>query len=140
MAQETTTRRRRTPAAQAEEERTPTRRTVLKRERVLVLPEDTEAAEAVVALIVAAKAGKTPAAETVAKAKKAVIPPVAEAWIVVGEFEGSSKQNAIEAYAGKPNTPEAKPGAYKAPGATAWAGGRHYERPPAPKVEARDLD
>lgn len=62
-----------------------------------------------------------------------------DAWVVLGEFDGHSKQNAIEAYAGKPNTPEAKPGIYKAPGVAAWAGGRRYVKPPETKVEAEDI-
>lgn len=63
-----------------------------------------------------------------------------EAWTVLGEFEGASKDKAIEAYAGKPGTPDAKPGAYKAPTASAFAGGALYEAPPQPLVTKTALD
>lgn len=112
--------------------RGPTRRVVLRCERVIVLPgelTDAQLAEIAVVLHGAPKGSRRP---------KKVAP--AEAWVVVDVFEGHSKQNAIEAHAGKPNTPDAIPGTYKAPTTTAWAGGRHYERPPEPKVEVRDID
>jgi hypothetical protein len=132
MGEDTGRRRETTPAA--EDERAPTKRVVLKRERVLVLPEgvslndlDPKVSEAVRKLL---KLGG-------GKANSEVH---VEAWVVVGEFEGASKNAAIEAHAGKPNTPDAKPGAYKAPGASAWAGGLLYEKPPEPKVERKALD
>lgn len=127
MAEETT----KTDEPAEEAPRGPTRRVVLRRERVIVLPDgvdDEKLAEALKVLGVKGKAPDPRRTRTV------------DAWVVVGEFEGHSKQNAIEAHAGKPLTPDAAPGTYKAPTTTAWAGGRHYERPPKPKVEVRDID
>jgi hypothetical protein len=62
-----------------------------------------------------------------------------ETWAVMAQVNGASKLNAIEAYAGKAGTPDAKPGAYRAPTAKAWAGGEEYVKPPEPKVERRSL-
>lgn len=122
MAEATQRRRRSAPAP--EEERGTTRRVVMRREAVLVLPEGV-------------------ATENIAVAWKALglkgAPREVAAWLVVGEFEGNSKTKAIEAHAGKPGTPEAIPGAYKAPTVTAWAGGEEYVKPPEPKVERRSL-
>lgn len=115
-------------APPAEEERTPTKRTVLKRERVLVFP-DTLDEEQVAALL-----------KAVSDTKIVKSPQTTPAWLVVGEFEGESKRKAIEAHAGEPDTPTAKPGVYKAPPSSAFAGGRIYERPPETKVEAADLE
>lgn len=127
MAEDTAPARKRSaakrkPAAAPAEDRT-TKRMVLARAEAIIIPEgiDPEKLKEALRLIGGRSVPKT-------------------VWWEVGEFEGSSKQNALEAYAGKPNTPEAKPGAYKAPGASAWAGGRLYEKPPEPKVEVRDLD
>jgi hypothetical protein len=112
------------------EERGPTQRVVLRRERVLVLPEGLtgeafEKTKGDIAKAVGVRAG--------------ALNPV-EGWIVVGVFEGGTKDKAIERHAGKPGTPDAKPGAYKAPTASAWAGGLIYEAPPAPLVQKRALD
>ncbi len=103
-----------------------TSRVVLRRERVLMVPEGFDAG---------ADEKKMPK-----ELLKLVGAPVIEAWVAVGEFPGGSKQASIEAYAGKPNTPGAKVGAFKAVPASAFRGGRNYERPPEPKVEVRDLD
>jgi hypothetical protein len=128
------TQRRRATPAQEEEARPDTRRVVLKRERVLVLPDgvtladiDPKDAEAIRRLL-GIKGGR------------ANVQAHVEAWVVVGEFAGASKTKAIEAHAGKPGTPDAKPGAYKAPTWSAWSGGELYEKPPEPKVERRSLD
>lgn len=156
MAQETTRRRGRKAAAPAEgngdaagareaeaeakAERGPTKRVVLRRERVIVLPDDVTD-EALSKL--ASGDGAKQLAKLLGLSGSAKVPTAsigAETWAVVGEFEGSSKQNAIEAYAGKPLTPDAKPGTYKAPSASAFAGGRQYDRPPQPKVEAKDIE
>jgi hypothetical protein len=116
-----------------EQPRKPTKRTVLRRERVLVLPEGIDDA----ALAEVVKAIPKLPEKKLADALKAK--PV-EAWVVIGEFEGTDKEDAIEAHAGKKNTPDAKPGAYKAPPASGWSGGLLYERPPEPKVEVKALD
>ena len=115
--------------ARGEGEARDTRRMVLKRERVLVLPEGipNEAVKA--------------AQDVIRKANKAVGSGLSTlAWVEMGEHSGAAKQAAIEAYAGKPNTPDAKPGEYKAPGMTAWKGGRRYVKPPETKIEAEDIE
>lgn len=112
----------------------PTQRVVLKRERVLVLPDGVDLTD------LDPKVSEPLRKALGIKGGKANAEAHVEAWVVVGEYEGSDKRDAIEAYAGVPDTPDAKPGVYKAPGLTAWKGGRHYEKPPEPKVEAKDID
>lgn len=115
-------------AAETDEERKPTRRVVLRLVRGFELPAGMEV---------------TPEQQKeVAKALglKVTEVPFVEAWAVVGEYEGQTKDNAIEAYAGKPGTPDAKVGDYKAPGAAAWAGGARYKAPPKPLVEKEAID
>lgn len=114
-------------AKQAEENGRVTKRVVLRRERVLVMPPEADAE----AIKTALKEAKLPTWFKTA---------LAEAWVVVGEFDGASKTKAIETHAGKPGTPDAKPGAYKAPSVSSWAGGEEYVRPDAPKVERKALD
>jgi hypothetical protein len=109
----------------ADEERTLTRRTILKRERVVVLPED------VTALDVKALREALGTKATISEG---------EAWVVVGEYIGASKREAIEAHAGKPGTPDAKPGDYKAPPVSGFSGGERYVRPDKPKVERETLE
>lgn len=128
-------RRKQANGAQADEDRKPTERVILKRERVLVLPDDVDVAAlasgdgaAKLAQALGLKSGKVPTASV-----------GVDAWVVVAEAVGSPRK-AIEAHAGKPGTPEAKPGVYKAPTASGWKGGRQYEKPELPKVEARDID
>lgn len=119
MAESTT--KTKAPAEQ-EENGKPTRRVVLRHARVLVLPEGVDRAriaEAIKALRGASQA---------------------EGWIVVGEFEGASKTHAIEAYAGKPGTADAKPGSYRAPSVTAWKGQANYVKPPEPLIERELVD
>lgn len=123
---------RRRAAAETDEERKPTKRIVLRRERVLVLPDGVRVEELV--------AAKDERELMKLLGKKVGTDPYAEGWVVVGEFEGQTKDKAIEAHAGKPGTPDAKVGAYKAPGVAAWAGGALYEAPPAPLVEKKALD
>jgi hypothetical protein len=115
-------------AAAEEAERLPTKRMILKRERVIVLPEEIDAAHAEPLLKVVK--------ETVGKSSAARI---SEAWIVVDEAEGTVR-SAIEAHAGEPGTPDARPGDYKAPPARGWMGGERYVRPPKPKVERLPLE
>lgn len=129
-------RRKQANGAQADEDRKPTERVILKRERVLVLPDGVDVSAltsgegaAKLAQALGLKSGKVPTASV-----------GVDAWVVVGEFVGDSPRKAIEAHAGKPGTPEAKPGVYKAPTASGWKGGRQYEKPELPKVEARDID
>lgn len=104
-----------------------TKRVVLRRERVIVVPDHIDIEQTVQHL-------KAADSKTWGKGTEAI-----DAWVVVGEFDGVSKTKAIEAYAGKPGTPDAKPGAYKAPTASAFSGGSIYEAPPAPLVQRREL-
>lgn len=112
----------RAPAAES----VSTKRMVLRRENVLVIPDGLDPKK--LADIEAA----------VKKALGAKGKPT-QAWVPLGEFEGSSNTNAIEAYAGKPGTPDAIPGTYKAPSIRSWAGGEVYDKPPLPKVERKPL-
>lgn len=112
-----------TPATPPED-REPTQRVVIRKETVIVLPEDiTPEKVAAAAKALGIKSGAT-----------------AEAWCVVGEFAGASKEDAIEAHAGKPGTPDAIPGTYKAPTVRAFAGGARYKAPPKPLVERELID
>lgn len=115
-----------TRAARTDDEKA-TKRVVLQKQRVLVLPPGLD-----VQSLVELKDEK--------ELRKLIGAKLTEAWSVVGEFEGASKQAAIEAYAGKPGTPDAKVGTFKAPTASAFAGGRRYEAPPKPLVQAGDID
>jgi len=108
-----------------EDERAPTRRTILKRERVIVLPDDVTSVD--VKAVREALGSKGTITET-------------EAWVVVGEYTGDSKRAAIEAHAGKAGTPDAKPGDYKAPPTNGFSGGERYVRPEKPKVERETLE
>lgn len=112
------------PLTAPDEERVPTRRVILKHERVIVVPEG-----------VATVNEKT--LREALGVKDAAI-SIGEAWVVVDEQEGSQRE-AIEAYAGEPNTPDAKPGDYKAPPLRGWKGGERYVRPERPKVERQAL-
>lgn len=100
-----------------------TKRVVMKREDALVIPEGCDPKKVEEAAKILGHPRKTP--KTV--------------WWEVGEFEGGTKEKAIEAHAGKPGTADAKPGAYKAPTVRAWAGGLLYEKPPEPLVERKAL-
>jgi hypothetical protein len=103
---------------------------VLRRTKALVVPDDVsdEQLKAAQGALRKAPAGEFDGA-------------LVETWMVVGEdVPGSSKTKAIEQVAGKPGTFDARPGAYKAPGVSAWAGGALYERPPEPLIERKALD
>lgn len=103
----------------------PTKRVVLRKVLALAVPSGATTEQ----LIAAHKAlgGKGAPAEI-------------DVWQECGEFEGSSKDRAIELFAGKPGTPDAKPGTYKAPGASAFAGGMRLTAPPKPLVEKESID
>lgn len=108
----------------ADDERAPTRRVILKREQVIVLPEGIDPAKV-------AEAGKALGIKQGA---------TVDAWLVVAEKEGASKREAIEAHAGKAGTPDAIPGDYKAPPLSGFSGGERYVRPDKPKVERQALE
>jgi hypothetical protein len=103
-----------------------TRRVVLKRERVLVVPEG-----------VTVDPVKLAAALGIPKTPKLV---ASDAWVVVGEFEGATMESAIEKHAGKAGTPDAKLGTFKAPTARSFKGGVVYKAPPKPLVERTALE
>lgn len=109
----------------AEEPPAPTKRIVLKRERVLVVPEEASSEQVIAAHKALGGDGS---------------PGELAAWREIGEYEGSNKNDAIQAYAGKPNTPDAKVGVFKAPTVSAWAGGKRYRAPDKPLVQAEDID
>lgn len=115
-------------------ERETTKRVVLKRERVLVLGDGVSLAD-----IAACADEKALRKMLVGQATTPVTYEI-EAWVPVGTFDGDSKTKAIEAYAGKPGTADAKAGAYRAPTTSAWAGGIVYEQPPVPLFQRRALD
>lgn len=108
-------------------EKKDTRRVVLQRHRVIVVPEGVTIAE-----LAEVKDEKA--------LKKLIGAEMPEAWVVVGEFVGDSKDKAIEAYAGKPGTDSAKVGVFKAPTVTAWAGGAKFVAPPKPLVEKEAIE
>lgn len=108
-------------------ERGPTMRVVLKREGAIMLPEGV--ADAQVADALAALYGK--------RVPRGVR---SDGWFVVGEFEGHSKKNAIEAHAGKAGTATAKVGVWKAPTTSSWAGGLKHSAPPRPLVESEAIE
>lgn len=112
--------------AEKTDENVPTPRVVFKRERVIVIPEGVEKVDA----------DKLHEAFGVPKSVKVVTSD--EAWIEVARADGSQDQ-AIRAYAGEPNTPDAKPGAYRTMPARSWKGGKVYTKPPEPKVEVEEL-
>jgi hypothetical protein len=117
-------------AAAEDEEREPTRRVVLRRERVLVLPESLSDEDVQSILKAVQDSKKLPAPSKA----------LTHAWMEIGTFTGASKDNAIEAHAGKAGTPDAKLGEYKAPTASAWAGGTRYKAPPKPLAEKEAID
>src|SRR5436305_13656616 len=98
------------------EDRTPTRRMVLAKAQVLVVPDGVDPE-------------KLDAAQTALRASgEARKQGVRAAWIECGEFTGS-KVHAVEQYAGKPGTPDAKVGEFKAPPASGFHGAVITERP-----------
>jgi hypothetical protein len=121
------------------DDRTPTERVVLKRERVLILPDRDAMSEAAQAEFDKAVKAAQDAIRKVVRPDPRAAAQLTEAWVEVARATGDKRQ-AIEAYAGEPDTPTAKPGVYKAPPVRGFAGGRQYDRPPEPKVEAKDID
>lgn len=107
------------------EDRRPTERVILKHARVLVIPDGVEPEKLgeAIRLLMPARGRRNP--EDAAR----------EAWIEVDRQTAASKVRAIELYAGKPGTPDAKVGTFRAPTATAWRGAVIYTAPPAPLVE-----
>lgn len=122
--------RKRGAAKKTDDDDKPTPRVVLKRERVLVLPDSLPPGSKI-------DAGKLGEALGIPKAEAAKLVNTDEAWVQVKLATGS-KNAAIETFAGKPGTPEAKPGVYKAPSESAMRGGRAYETPAGPL--ARSID
>jgi hypothetical protein len=118
------------PAAKPQEPSEPTRRMVLRQEAVLVVPPGVSREKAVeAAKVLGIKSGATSGEG-----------PLKMAWLTVGAFDGKTKEEAIEAHAGKPGTPDAKEGAYKAPPLRGWAGGMRLKAPPKPLVEKEAID
>lgn len=82
-----------------------TRRVVLERVRVVVLPEN-----------------------PIELGGALTDHPVVEAWIERGEFDGNRAITAIEAYV-KPGTPEQRTGEFRAPPLSNWKGGARFVQP-----------
>lgn len=125
MAEETG-RRRGQQEPEPTEEKAKAKRKILKRERVIVLPEqlDGDALDATLKAV----------AKEVGMRLGALKPT--NAWLVVAENEEDSITAAIVAHAGEPGTPTAKPGIWKAVPVRGWGDAVKYEKPPEPKVEA----
>lgn len=117
-------------AAEAAAERKPTERVILKAEQVLVLPDGFD-----VAALKGTQAQAEAALMTLAKGGSKTRGHVGEAWVEVGRHVASTKTAAIEMHAGKPGTPDAKLGTFRAPTLTAWKDGVRYDAPPLPLVE-----
>src|SRR5438105_5962535 len=100
-------------ASEAVAERETGERVILKRERVIVLPEgiDAEHAEPLLKQV----------RETVGN--RATKAQLTDAWVEVARVTARDKRTAIKQHAGEPNTPDAKPGVYRAPTASSWTGG-----------------
>lgn len=108
-----------------------TRRVVLRRALVIVLP--IESGAAVDPDTVGATRGALEGAQKISPEAY-----LSEAWVEVGQAVGTKLQ-AIETHAGKPGTADAQVGEFKAPPARGWQGGAIYEAPPAPLVQRRML-
>jgi hypothetical protein len=106
-----------------------TRRTVIKRERVLALPEEQDMSAEMLAEIA-----------KVLGVKPKTLRLIPESWHVIGEFEGQSKDAAITAYTGPVGSLGAKLGVYKAPTSRGWAGGMRLKEPPRPRAEKEAID
>lgn len=132
MAEQTPAKAAKARAAKAttppKDDRTPAKRTILKRERAIIMP-DTLSDEQVATIL-----------KAVSDTKHVKSPQTEIVWVVKGERDGESKRKAIEAFAGVAGTPEALPGVWKAPTSAAFSGGRVHERPPEPKIEGSDLE
>lgn len=109
------------------EEREPTRRLVLKREQVIVLPEGVELADE-----------KKLAEALGLKSARGLV--TREAWTTIAEFEGGSMEQAILSYTGPAGEPDSKVGVFKAPTVRSWAGGLELVAPPKPLVQKRAID
>lgn len=105
---------------------TPVRALILKAEQVIVLPEGTDSVDE----------KKLREALGISKGVPVV---TGEAWMIHSEQTAENKKKAIEAYAGLPDDPDAKPGRWKAIPLTNWRGGVVYVLPEKPKVEASKL-
>lgn len=103
-------------------DRKPTERVILRSAKVLVIPD-----------------GATPeqiqAAASALYPKGRAKPPMVTAWTEEARVVAATKTAAIEAHAGKPGTPDAKLGVFRAPTLTAWKDATVYAAPPLPLVE-----
>jgi hypothetical protein len=115
-------------------ERRPTERVILQHSFVIKLPGggvDREVLEKVIKLLeLKGPNGRAAKPQDV----------LGEAWVEVSRKVGSSKRAAIEEYAGKAGTPDAKVGVFRAPSTTAWKGGVENTAPPLPLVESRVIE
>jgi hypothetical protein len=112
------------------EPRAPTERVVLKQERVIVLPFDVAPEQ----LAAAVEAAYPKASRAVREAA------VADGWLEVSRQTAASKVAAIEAYAGKPGTADAKLGIFRAPTVTSWKDAVVHSAPPLPLIERQVIE
>jgi hypothetical protein len=116
------------------------KRVILRGYDVLTLPTTgTETdVEAIDAVLKAARTGKTVDAAVLKRALAGAHHTLA--WKEVETVEVADERRSVEAVAGKPNTPDAKPGRWKSVPLTNWKGEATYERPPEPLVGASWTD
>jgi hypothetical protein len=98
--------------------------------RVIVIPEQIEAEQLAAAVEVLYPKGKRPEREAA----------VVDAWLEVARVTAPTKVAAIEAHAGKPGTPDARLGVFRAPTLTSWKDAQVYNAPPLPLVERTTVD
>jgi hypothetical protein len=108
-------------------ERKPTERVILERVAALVIP-----ADATVELV--DQAAKVLQGKSRTRIRRG------EAWVEVSRQTAAGKTMAVELYAGKSGTADAKVGVWRAPTVTAWKGAIVHEAPPAPLVERRVIE
>lgn len=116
--------------SEQDQERRPTERVILKAERVVVLPAGAQPDQ--IAVAVEALYPKAKRAEREAS--------IADAWLEVARHTAATKSAAVEAHAGKPGTPDAKLGTFRAPTLTAWKDAVVHDAPPLPLVQRSVID
>lgn len=114
-------------APEQDEDRRPTERVILEKIAAVVIPPDATVEQVEAAV-------KALATKGVRK------PDRGPAWQEVSRQTAPSKKAAIEAYAGKAGTADAKVGEWRAPSVTAWKGGLKHSAPPKPLIEAEAFE
>lgn len=107
-----------------------TRRLVMKRERVIVIPPGVE--------LTAIDSVKLAESMGLPKSKQSLVRE--DAWLPVAEFDGATMDAAIVQHTGPAGQPDTKAGVFKAPSLRSWAGGVEMVAPPKPLFEKRRID